>query len=683
MNKKLGVILLSTALLVNIPLHIVANESIINSTMIEQQPVHIPDKNFKGALNEQLNQPITSELTRNQLATITSLSLQNLDIHDLTGAEYLENVAIISLEHNKVSDLSPLQYLSNLLYLDISDNNVSDLSPLTHLQIAFLNVDENNISDVSPIASLRRLDVFSANKNTIATVDAIASVPRLRRIYVNENNIADLRAFESHPTLEEVMISNQRLILPQRDIALSTTELMIQNPIISFSNNSDQQLISDSFSFYGEQGIANYPEIKQFIQLQTGETAMYSGQIIQPIRFSQSPTFTGITDSVIKVGEMFDPLAHVHAHDAEDGDITKNIVVSGTVDTMKSGVYVLTYSVTDSVGNLVEVTRTITVRQELISIQTIPTLTFIQKEISLKVGDRFDASMWITVSDPLTDIEIIENTVNTAVPGRYAVTYRVTGLNGSSSTATLIVNVDDLPTFTGITDSVIKVGEIFDPLAHVHAHDAEDGDITKNIVVSGTVDTMKSGVYVLTYSVTDSVGNLVEVTRTITVRQELISIQTIPTLTFIQKEISLKVGDRFDASMWITVSDPLTDIEIIENTVNTAVPGRYAVTYRVTGLNGSSSTATLIVNVDRRNNPTENTNSVSDESILIVESEETQTTKTNNSMTPLKEKEVTLLKTGFEVFELSLLIGGVAVIASLLVTKNKRPYLDNNKTDTH
>ena len=302
---------------------------------------------------------------------------------------------------------------------------------------------------------------------------------------------------------------------------------MIQNPIISFSNNSDQQLISDSFSFYGEQGIANYPEIKQFIQLQTGETAMYSGQIIQPIRFSQSPTFTGITDSVIKVGEMFDPLAHVHAHDAEDGDITKNIVVSGTVDTMKSGVYVLTYSVTDSVGNLVEVTRTITVRQELISIQTIPTLTFIQKEISLKVGDRFDASMWITVSDPLTDIEIIENTVNTAVPGRYVVTYRVTGLNGSSSTATLIVNVD------------------------------------------------------------------------------------------------------------------------------------------------------------RRNNPTENTNSVSDESILIVESEETQTTKTNNSMTPLKEKEVTLLKTGFEVFELSLLIGGVAVIASLLVTKNKRPYLDNNKTDTH
>jgi formylglycine-generating enzyme required for sulfatase activity len=51
----------------------------------------------------------------------------------------------------------------------------------------------------------------------------------------------------------------------------------------------------------------------------------------------------------------------VEAHDARDGNITDQIVVTGTVDMNSTGTYLLTYSVQDAAGNLATATRTVTV----------------------------------------------------------------------------------------------------------------------------------------------------------------------------------------------------------------------------------------------------------------------------------------------------------------------------------
>ena len=51
----------------------------------------------------------------------------------------------------------------------------------------------------------------------------------------------------------------------------------------------------------------------------------------------------------------------VEAHDARDGNITDQIVVTGTVDVNSTGTYLLTYSVQDAAGNPTTTTRTVTV----------------------------------------------------------------------------------------------------------------------------------------------------------------------------------------------------------------------------------------------------------------------------------------------------------------------------------
>jgi formylglycine-generating enzyme required for sulfatase activity len=51
----------------------------------------------------------------------------------------------------------------------------------------------------------------------------------------------------------------------------------------------------------------------------------------------------------------------VAGHDARDGNITDQIVVTGTVDMNSTGTYLLTYSVQDGAGNTATTTRTVTV----------------------------------------------------------------------------------------------------------------------------------------------------------------------------------------------------------------------------------------------------------------------------------------------------------------------------------
>ena len=49
------------------------------------------------------------------------------------------------------------------------------------------------------------------------------------------------------------------------------------------------------------------------------------------------------------------------ATDDEDGDVTANIEISGTVNSAQAGIYYITYSVTDKAGNEAETTRAVNI----------------------------------------------------------------------------------------------------------------------------------------------------------------------------------------------------------------------------------------------------------------------------------------------------------------------------------
>ena len=195
-----------------------------------------------------------------------------------------------------------------------------------------------------------------------------------------------------------------------------------------------------------------------------------------------------------------------------------------TVDTGTPGSYQVTYNAFDAAGNpAVEVIRTVNV-----SDNTAPVITLLgANPLQLTVGDVYSdpgATAVDNVDGVITaSIDVGGDTVTTASPGSFTVTYDVSDAAGNPAvqvTRTVIVSDLGSPVITllGANPLQLTVGDVYsDPGAT--ALDDVDGDITASIDVGGdTVSTASPGSFTVTYDVSDAAGNpAVQVTRTVIV----------------------------------------------------------------------------------------------------------------------------------------------------------------------
>jgi hypothetical protein len=237
------------------------------------------------------------------------------------------------------------------------------------------------------------------------------------------------------------------------------------------------------------------------------------------------PTISLIGDATVSVvqGGVYND-AGATANDAEDGDISADIVVGGdTVDTDTIGSYVITYDVTDSGGlAATQVTRTVNVVTN-----NAPVITLVgDATVNVVQGTMYtDAGATATDAEDgdLTDSIVVGgDVVDTNTIGTYVITYDVSDSNGNAAaqvSRTVNVTADTAPVITlvGSGSITLTVGDAYNEQGAT-ATDAEDGDISADIVITGTVNTAAAGTYTVRYNVTDSAGNAAaEVTRTVTV----------------------------------------------------------------------------------------------------------------------------------------------------------------------
>ena len=157
------------------------------------QTVNIPDANLRAAITEALGKVSGARVTRDEIATLTHLNVNNKEISDLTGLEHAKNLDNIELKHNLISDISPLAGLIRLRRVLLRDNAISDISPLKGL----INVDElyiphNLISDLSPLKNLINLRWTNLGHNAIDDLSPLAGLIKLESIAMSDNPLADL-----------------------------------------------------------------------------------------------------------------------------------------------------------------------------------------------------------------------------------------------------------------------------------------------------------------------------------------------------------------------------------------------------------------------------------------------------------------------------------------------------------
>jgi len=156
-----------------------------------------------------------------------------------------------------------------------------------------------------------------------------------------------------------------------------------------------------------------------------------------------------------------------------------------------------------------------------------PTITLVgPATVTIEVGDTY-ADAGATASDPqdgdLTAQIVVDNPVDSDTVGTYTVTYTVQDSAGNPAQAqrTVIVQaepVDQPPTITLNGDATVTIteGDTYTD-AGATATDAEDGDLTAQILVDNPVDSSTPGTYMVTYTVQDSGGTEVQAQRTVIV----------------------------------------------------------------------------------------------------------------------------------------------------------------------
>ncbi|MFM5700002.1 immunoglobulin-like domain-containing protein [Aeromonas veronii] len=154
-------------------------------------------------------------------------------------------------------------------------------------------------------------------------------------------------------------------------------------------------------------------------------------QEITPPVDNGKPVFSGLSDTRIKQGTAFDPLAGVSANDKEDGDLTGQIQVEGSVDSQRIGLYPLTYKVSDRDNNVTEQVRTI----EVYSMK--PVFSGVT-DTTLELGTPFDPMTGVSAHDEedgdlTTQIKVSGN-VDSSKVGRYTLTYQVSDSAGQQVT---------------------------------------------------------------------------------------------------------------------------------------------------------------------------------------------------------------------------------------------------------
>ena len=171
------------------------------------QAVNIPDPNLRNAIAQVLEKAPGATITTADMATLTRLEANNVNIGILTGLEKATQLEQLVLANNAISDLSPIKNIITLETLNVDGNNISDLSPLKDLiNLTNLNISHNAITDFSPIAGLIRLESITLTENPIADLSPLTGLISLRRFAAWGTPILNLSALTALSKLRVIDI---------------------------------------------------------------------------------------------------------------------------------------------------------------------------------------------------------------------------------------------------------------------------------------------------------------------------------------------------------------------------------------------------------------------------------------------------------------------------------------------
>jgi len=285
-----------------------------------------------------------------------------------------------------------------------------------------------------------------------------------------------------------------------------------------------------------------------------------------------------------------------------EGDTAHEVIIESSVDTSKKGNYGVTYKIPDSdippVLRVVEVVDT-----------TKPIITLKNSDILyLSVGDTFVEPGYKAIDNYDGDVTAnvkVSGTVNTSKAGSYIITYTVTDSSNNVATVKRQVIVrENVPTINlkGYGTVYVSVFGTYIEEGYT-ATDTKGNNLTKQVIVSGSVNTSVVGEYVITYKVTGDNGATATIRRIVKVvdnTKPVITLNGDPEITLewghdTYVELGASATDNYDGNISNRIS--------ITGIFNPNKLGTYYLAYTITDSSGNKATVQRVVKVVDRQRP--------------------------------------------------------------------------------
>ena len=168
---------------------------------------NFPDAVFRKYVKDEFDTDGDEELSVSEMESVTTVSVTDQNITDLTGIEYFINLEQLSCDKNNLSSLDVSQN-TVLEYLSCHDNNLSSLDVSHNTVLNYLSCDGNELKnlDVSQNTVLERL---LCDGNELKNLD-VSQNTALEYLSCDFNNLSSLNVSQN-TVLEELQCAYNQL----------------------------------------------------------------------------------------------------------------------------------------------------------------------------------------------------------------------------------------------------------------------------------------------------------------------------------------------------------------------------------------------------------------------------------------------------------------------------------------
>ena len=505
------------------------NSNVSDITDLQNQDTTLQNNiNLKHDIIDVNNKLDSSLLNRND-------NLQHIDISSSLQTKLNSLDTDIATKHdiidvNNKLDTDLLNRNDNLQYIDISSSLQTKLNSLdTDISTKHDIIDVNNKLDTDLLNrndNLQHIDISSSLQTKLNSLDTdIATVQTNidnKKCKIEEID-DNLQYNTSTNVLTHTYNEENIFVNSLDDNGLLELQLTINSPsnyktynqrvfidclqykgyinVLKINGNTVEIKHRDGDSNINLAPISGYSMIEQTLILTYMSDTWYAMSNIELFYNSNSNSVYDVTAPVITMVEVNGNTVINHeintayndagatANDNIDGDVTNNIVVTGSVNTAVLGVYNITYTVQDSKGNESQAVRVVNV---IDTTNPVVTLTG-PSTVNLNTGDTYTeqgATATDNSGESLT-VTIGGDVVDTANAGSYTVTYTATDSSSNShQIGRLVVVSDPVPTLQYSNPST----DIFQYL-NFDSNSDSDYDTQSLWTLTGQTPSWKNGDY--------------------------------------------------------------------------------------------------------------------------------------------------------------------------------------------